>query len=596
VLTRTGNVPKWVPGLLIAVVPWYAVAADKPDLSQLRSSLQDLVSDMVEHGVLTSDKAKEIERDAVAEARSAAFDAVEAATAARDAALEAMNAAIEARDAALAARSGSDEMHTTLERVAMAERPDGGTTVHVTYVPEFVKDEIREQVRAEVRQDVTEDVIEHAKEESWGIADALPDWVRGMNWSTDVRLRSDSNLYDDQNIPNSIINPQAVNDAGGIVAAGADAFSNTTEDRHRLRARWRLAMEAKPSDQVTIGARLITGNADDPVSANQTLGDDNLSNFTVLLDRAFLQWDRPNFEGFNWLTLTGGRMPNPYFSTDLLWDEDLNFDGLAGSVRHNFGPGGDLFAREHPSSMVFFTFGAFSIDENELPVDDDSSNDKWLLGAQLGYEHNFANQSGFKVGLAFYDYVNVTGDRNTFGSTLRDVTAPAFVQIGNTLYDIRNDNDLTTNLLALAADYSIIDLLAEYRYTGFAPIHLVVTADILDNIAYDEGEILARTGTRVPERNTAYYIKFEAGWPVISKWGDWSVFGGYKYLQRDAVIDSFTDSDFHLGGTNAKGWILGTKYGLTHNTWVRARWISSDEIDGPPFGVDVVHLDLNAAF
>jgi hypothetical protein len=62
------------------------------------------------------------------------------------------------------------------------------------------------------------------------------------------------------------------------------------------------------------------------------------------------------------------------------------------------------------------------------------------------------------------------------------------------------------------------------------------------------------------------------------------------------VLDAFTDSDFHLGGTNAKGWILGGKYGLLENTYISARYLSADEIEGPPLGIDVLQLDLVSEF
>jgi hypothetical protein len=71
---------------------------------------------------------------------------------------------------------------------------------------------------------------------------------------------------------------------------------------------------------------------------------------------------------------------------------------------------------------------------------------------------------------------------------------------------------------------------------------------------------------------------------------------GYKYLERDAVLDAFTDSDFHLGGTDAKGYYFGFDYAFTPRVSARIRYLSANEIDGPPLGIDVVQLDLNASF
>jgi hypothetical protein len=82
----------------------------------------------------------------------------------------------------------------------------------------------------------------------------------------------------------------------------------------------------------------------------------------------------------------------------------------------------------------------------------------------------------------------------------------------------------------------------------------------------------------------------------IRRFADWSVSLAYRYVQRDAVLDAFTDSIFHQGGTNAKGWVLGTQYGLAKNTWLNLRWLSTDAIDGPNYSIDTVNLDLNARF
>ena len=88
--------------------------------------------------------------------------------------------------------------------------------------------------------------------------------------------------------------------------------------------------------------------------------------------------------------------------------------------------------------------------------------------------------------------------------------------------------------------------------------------------------------------------------------GEWQAFAAYKRLEADSVLDSFTDSDFYLGGTNAKGWLVGASYGIDKNAWLTARWFSADEISPrsttiggtplSPLSVDVLMLDLNTKF
>jgi hypothetical protein len=79
--------------------------------------------------------------------------------------------------------------------------------------------------------------------------------------------------------------------------------------------------------------------------------------------------------------------------------------------------------------------------------------------------------------------------------------------------------------------------------------------------------------------------------------GSWRAVVGYRYLQRDAVIDGYTDSDFHyFGGTNAKGYYLVGNYGLANHVWLRLRYLSANEIDGPTFDVDTFQIDVSTRF
>src|SRR5262249_28444223 len=141
---------------------------------------------------------------------------------------------------------------------------------------------------------------------------------------------------------------------------------------------------------------------------------------------------------------SAGRFPNPFVSTNLVYDEDLTFEGLVATGVWPFELGG----ADH---RLFLTGGYFPLDQIEL-----SSRDKYLLGSQLGGEFALGGSS-LTVGVAYYDFANVNGTRNLPGSTALDYTAPEFVQKGNTMFDIRNDLQPDTGLFALAAAYRLVD-------------------------------------------------------------------------------------------------------------------------------------------
>jgi hypothetical protein len=86
------------------------------------------------------------------------------------------------------------------------------------------------------------------------------------------------------------------------------------------------------------------------------------------------------------------------------------------------------------------------------------------------------------------------------------------------------------------------------------------------------------------------------GYPTVLTAGAWRTVVGYRYLRGDAVIDAYTDSDFHFGGTNAKGYYFLVDYGLGNRVWTRLRYLSANEIDGPRYGVDTVQIDLSTRF
>ncbi len=472
-----------------------------------------------------------------------------------------------------------------LESSTQRSTPGTATTgdIRVQEVPEIVKDEIREQVRAELKDDVVKDIIREARTKRWGVPGAWPGWVDRLRFSGDIRLRAQSDNYASGN---AVPGPPDVNriNAARSTALTPAPFLNSTEDRDRLRVRARLGLDAEISKGVDAGFRLSTGSLNDPVSTNQTLGNTDRP-YQVVFDQAYLRW-RGDTQA---ITAFGGRMPNPFLSTDLVWDADLNFDGIALRLApKHFGDEGLVQYAFEP----FVTLGAFALQEVEL-----SSNDKWLYGGQAGFQWKAQGGTRVRFGLAYYDYENITGERNPFpGDRSLDFTAPQFVQKGNSLYEIDNDPTPGSLLLGLASDYEEANVTLAVEWTGLLPFDVMLQADYVKNIGFDSDEILARTGEVFPEETQGHQLTLGFGRAKIADRGDWQVFGTLRHLEADAVLDAFTDSDFHLGGTNAEGWIAGFSYGLRERLNLTARYLSSNEITGPPFGIDTLQIDLTGSF
>ncbi|NQW99320.1 putative porin, partial [bacterium] len=94
----------------------------------------------------------------------------------------------------------------------------------------------------------------------------------------------------------------------------------------------------------------------------------------------------------------------------------------------------------------------------------------------------------------------------------------------------------------------------------------------------------------------AWYSAFQVGMPALEKLGDWQSAIGYRYVESDAVVDGFTDSDFGGGGTNVQGFTLGANFALSRLVRLGFSWMSSNEIAGPPLSTDTLQFDINAKF
>jgi hypothetical protein len=554
-------------------------AGEKEELLKLRNTTTNLIKQLVKQGVITEKTAQDMIKQAEVDADQQVAEAKETAGKQAPASKEVVPA---------------DE-------------------VRVAYVPDFVKDEIRQQVRSELREEVVGDVMAKAKKEQWGLPGALPEWVSRFKLSGDLRLREQSEYMATDNTQGYYPNWQAINERGGITAAtnNNELFLNTKNDRNRFRERLRLGLDVKVAEDLVAGIRLSTGNIKNPVSTNQTLSNYG-DRYDFRVDRAFLKYDLVDDNKFSWLTLAGGRIINPFFTagSELVWDEDLSFEGAAATVRHRFGSSDGLSVAGNTGPTVFATAGAFPLSESVL-----STNNKWLFGGQTGLDWGFSNQDNLKIGAGYFDYQNIRASTNTniannnfcsFNTPDNSFSKPDYMQLGNSLTTICTETNQLgqVGLVGLAADYKILNINATYDLAMFAPHHLKLSADYAKNVGFNYKDIQNRYGNvwrsqggnESSEQTTGWQVRADLGWPKVDVAGNWSVFTMYKHLERDAVLDSFTDSDFHLGGTNTKGWVIGGNYGLVKNVWLSGRWLSGNVITGPQYGVDVLQVDVNTRF
>ena len=479
-------------------------------------------------------------------------------------------------------------------RQAQEKKEEQGA-VKVPYVPQIIQQKIANQVAAQVKPAVTSDVLQEAKKEGWGVPGALPDWIRKVKVTGDITLRGQDDLYgkgNDAGCPAgtpygncTILDFNAINAAGGIQQAGVNAFLNINQDRERFRARARFGVDVDLSNSFDAEIRLATGSLTVPSSETQTLGSE-FGRYTAGFDRIWIRWQGKTSAGFPYLSAIGGKFADPFFApTELVYAEILDFDGAALTGRLGFGDG------SAEQSNVFLTLGGFPIQEIELV----NRNDKWMVGGQLGTTLRFGDGQHFTLAGAYYDFIHTRGIPNSFDSTLNNYTIPPYVTHGNTMCDISNSSDQTVALFGLCSQYRIADVSAGY-VLPIGQFSFSLDAEGARNIGFNRSSIANIFGYDVESRRSGYVGDLAFGDPTVFQAWKWRAMVGYRYVQRDAVLDALTDPDFHEGGTDAQGYFLRTDLGLADNVWTRLRYLSGREIDGPRYRVDVIQLDLNARF
>ena len=161
--------------------------------------------------------------------------------------------------------------------------------------------------------------------------------------------------------------------------------------------------------------------------------------------------------------------------------------------------------------------------------------------------------------------------------------------------------------LGLASEFQLFDLNLIWDTRVFSDYKLRLAGNIIYNDAYSE-QAMWRNAAGMIVNNFDEDGEFESGrtaWMVhaafgsslkLDRRGDWLTFLGYKHIEPDALPDAYNDSSFHLGGTNAKGYYLGAAYALNERLYFQGRWMSSEEVYGPPLSIDILQLELNARF
>lgn len=281
-------------------------------------------------------------------------------------------------------------------------------------------------------------------------------------------------------------------------------------DRGVLRARLRAAYAL--NTWLTLGGQIATGDNDDPNSTDITLGS-FVDDLTVSLDQIYM---RGVFGG---LTLTGGKIPQPFVRTELVWDGDVSPQGLSASYKTALGG---------LSTKINGLY--FLIDEAT------TAEDSRMIGGQVQLETDASKPLKVEFAAGYYDY------------RLSSV-------IGGDAGDFRTNRFANGTYLS---DFDLLDVIAAVQYNGLGerwPLRIV-------------GDYVYNFGA-VDDQDTGFGVDLLLG--RGSKVGDWRFGYGYAEADVDAVLTAFSHDNTNLASNYLQHTLL-VDYVIVPNVTLNATY------------------------
>ncbi|MCJ7957806.1 MAG: putative porin [Pseudomonas sp.] len=353
---------------------------------------------------------------------------------------------------------------------------------------ELAKDQKEKQIAQQAQQETNEQIAATAKKTNdLSVFDQKLAWAARTQLKGDVRFRQET------------VKIQGESNNGG-----------RDKDRQRIRAR--LGAYTEVNSQVDTGIRIATGSSDDARSTNQDQ-DNYFDKKSIWLDLGYIDYHPDQIKN---LHVIGGKMLQPWVNMgDVIWDSDINPEGLALTYKYPLGSSAELFG----------SIGNYNLKDN---VDGD--------GVQ--FRHDLRLTSG-QLGTRF------------------SVTDNLKMTLGGSVYAYQNDKDsrctTTTTPCALAVNGNSAD--NQFRlYEGFAQADI---GGLAVPLAF-YGQYV-KNNDAVTDQDTAWLIGAKS-----------KVFGlnldyNYRDIQRNAVVGAFTDSDFANGTTGSRGHKMKVSYDIDKN-------------------------------
>lgn len=350
--------------------------------------------------------------------------------------------------------------------------------------------------------------------------DKMPSWLERISLYGDLRLRMEHKVTD-------------------------DFKGKSTDDRTRWRYRLRFGARSQIHEDLQVGLRMASGSDDDPTSTNETMTN-WFSEKSWGIDRVWATWN-PGMVPDRALSLTAGKIKNPYVTTNIMWDGDVNPEGAAATVMFN----------KKGALKPFITMGAFSVKEQSK----DDPGDVYLYAPQAGLKWK-QGACDLTLAASYYDW-------NRYNKA------------GNFPTSLNGNVKLANGELP---KFKVWDLYGKYTHK-FGKVSASVWGHYMKNS--DDDSVGAAEG-----KDTGYDLGAGFGY------GPFGLTFDYKVIQANATPGWFSDSDF--GFNNRKGFVVSGKYKIFDYTTAQLTWYHStpedENLTGASAEYDMIHADLVFTF
>lgn len=317
---------------------------------------------------------------------------------------------------------------------------------------------------------------------------------------------------------------------------------SNSQDQSRQRIRARLGAYTEINPQVNTGIRIATGGTSgDGRSTNADL-DNKFAKKNLWLDLGYIDYAPTAIKN---LHIIGGKMNQPWVSMgDIIWDSDLNPEGLAATYSLPLGGKTELFG----------SAGHYTLNNN-------------IDGEGTQFRHDLRMYAG-QLGARFAPTDNLK------------------VTLGGSVYGFDNDDDEGAAGLAVNGNTP-----TEFQlYEGFGQIDISGLAVPLG--VYGQYVV----NDKASDGNDTAWL---AG--VKTKVFGFGLDYNYRDVQRNGVVGALTDSDFANGFTGSRGHKLKVGYEIDKNFTIGATYLLADADHIPNAGrtdadAKTLQLDLEAKF